>query len=402
MEEKKVRLERDALASALSVVERIVEPKDKALDPRYGVVLLDVDAAESRLSIVAQNGCQAAISKAQASSEKDFRVAVPGRLLIDYVKALPSGGSATLTPAGKGRKATSLKVESGGHSCVLPAHPSADGFDIPGMDEGDTCRVTVSGELFRSVVQASTAAARQVEASSALAGVHLSAGESALRVSGCDGEQVVIAYVDLSTERDGAANRTSATLPSAALKDLARHVVVGEDVEVMIGKSRAAIVCQAGEFYLQQLASKYPDLEGLIPTDLVAQAVVPNEVFRQSLKAMAVLTRQQYGINPMRIAVEDDAVILAYSGQRQGGKEALASGEVRIASAEQSGGSAYTVVDVGFLAAHAAAVPSGADLHVGVGGPLAPVALRSSFGDDAASARIAYAAMPMAVEEDAD
>ena len=403
MEEKKIRLERDALAGALSVVERIVQAKDKALDPRYGVVLLDVDAAGSRLSIVAQDGCQAAISKATASSESNVRVAVPGRLLIDYVKALPSGGSVTLSPAGQGAKITSLKVECGAHNCVIPVLPSGKEYDVPSMDEGDTSRVTVSGELFRSVVRAAAAVARQAKESTTLAGVHIVAGEAVVRLEGCDGIQVVVGYADLSSERDGLSDRTAATLPAAALAGLVRHVAVDEDVEVVIGERRAAIICQAGEFYLQMVVGDYPDIEKLIPKGSAASAVVPNEVFRQSLKAVAVLSRQQLGVNPMRVSVENDAVILDYKGPERSGVEALASGTARIAAeTELQAGGAHAVVDVGFITSHVAAVPSGADLRVELGGPGKPVTVRSSFGDDAAGARIAYAVAPMAAEGRAD
>ena len=399
MKEKKIRLERDDLARALSVVERIVEAKDKALDPRYGLLLLDVGAAESRLNIVAQNGCQAAISKTTASSESDVRVAVAGKLLIDYVKALPSGGSVTLTAGGKGRKVTSLKVHSGAHDCVIPAHPSEAAFDIPAMDEGETCRAVVPGGLFRSVVQAAASAAKQAEAASVLTGVHIVASESALRVQGCDSLQVVVAYVDLSDGRDGSADRTAATLPSAAVADLVRHVGSDEEVEVVIGERRVAVICEAGEFYLQQVVGRYPDVERLIPSGSNATAVVPNEAFRQSLKAVSVLSRQQRGTNPMRVTVEDSAIVLDYTGPEKGGVESLASGTARMAAETVlQNGSTHAVVDVGFITAHAAAVPSEVDLSVELGGPGSPIAIRTSFGNDAATARLAYVVAPMAAE----
>ena len=298
MKEKKIRLERDDLARALSVVERIVEAKDKALDPRYGLLLLDVGAAESRLSIVAQNGCQAAISKTTASSESDVRVAVPGKLVIDYVKALPSGGSVTLTAGGKGGKVTSLKVESGAHSCVFPTRTDVGVFDVPSMDEENTSRAVVPGDLFRSVVRAAASVARRTSQSGPLTGVHVVAGEDSLRFQGCDSLQVVVGYADLSDKRDGAADRTAATLPSEAVDDLARHVAADEDVEVVFGEKRVAITCRAGEFYLQQVVGNYPDVERLVPSGSTATAVVSNEAFRQSLKAVAVLSRQQQHDQP--------------------------------------------------------------------------------------------------------
>ena len=398
MKEKKIRLERDDLARALSVVERIVEAKDKALDPRYGVLLLDVAAAESRLNIVAQNGCQAAISKSTASSESDVRVAVPGKLVIDYVKALPSGGSVTLTAGGKGRKVTSLKVEGGAHSCVFPTRTDVGVFDVPSMDEENTCRAVVSGDLFRSLVRAAASVARRTEQPGPLTGVHVVAGETAMRFQSCDALQVVVGYADLSDKRDGDADRTAATLPSEAVADLVRHVADDEDVEVVIGERRVAITCRAGEFYLQQLVGKYPTVEYLIPSESAATAVVPNEMFRQSLKAVAVLAKQQRTPNPMRVTVENDAVVLDYTGPERSGAEALASGTARIeAETTLKNGSAHTVVDVRFITTHASMVPADADLSVEIGGPTGPVTLRSSFGSDSATARLSYAAAPLAI-----
>ena len=399
MKEKKIRLERDDLARALSVVERIVEAKDKALDPRYGLLLLDVGAAESRLNIVAQNGCQAAISKSTASSESDVRVAVPGKLVIDYVKALPSGGSVTLTAGGKGRKVTSLKVEGGAHSCVFPTRTDVGVFDVPSMDEENTCRAVVPGDLFRSVVRATASVARRTSQSGPLTGVHVVAGEDSLRFQGCDSLQVVVGYADLSDKRDGDADRTAATLPSEAVADLVRHVADDEDVEVVFGEKRVAIICRAGEFYLQQVVGKYPDVERLVPSGSVATAVVPNEAFRQSLKAVAVLSRQQRTTNPMRVTVEDGVIVLDYTGPERSGAEALASGAARMpAETKLQNGSTHAVVDVGFITAHAAAVPSEVDLSVELGGPGMPVAIRTSFGNDAATARLAYVVAPMAAE----
>ena len=146
MEEKKIRLERDALAGALSVVERIVQAKDKALDPRYEALLLEADASTSKLSIVARDAACVAIAKVGAEVVEDVRVAMPGRLLIDYVKALPAGGDVKLTTAsGPSGETSTLEVDSGTHKCAIPVLPSGEDYDIPAMDDGDTSRSTVPG-----------------------------------------------------------------------------------------------------------------------------------------------------------------------------------------------------------------------------------------------------------------
>ena len=407
MEEKKIRMDRDEFAGALKVVERIVQVREKALVARYSNVLLEADAGSSRLTVVASDDVQTAVARVNAGLDEDVRMVVPGRLLIDYVRALPSRGSIKLTPRDGDRKdgqIVSVEVECGEHRCTIPVVPTGeengDEYGVPAMDDEVVCRATVPGELFSSVVQVPASVARQADASTTLAGVHVVVGESAIRLDGCDGIQAVVAYADLSSERDGLSDKTDANLPAGALADLARHVTADEDVEVIIGASRAAIICRAGEFYLQQVAGDYPDVEKLIPKENAASAVVPNELFRQSLKAVAVLSRQQRGINPMRVTLEEDAVVLDYKGPERSGVEALASGTARIAAeTELPAGGTHAVVDVGFIASHAAAVPSGADLRVGLGGPANPITVRSSFGNDAASARLAYAVSPMAAAE---
>ena len=406
MEEKKIRLERDALAGALSVVERIVQAKDKALDPRYEALLLEADASTSKLSIVARDAACVAIAKVGAEVVEDVRVAMPGRLLIDYVKALPAGGDVKLTTAsGPSGETSTLEVDSGTHKCAIPVLPSGEDYDIPAMDDGDTSRSTVPGGLFRVAVQAAASVARCATAGSTLSGINFLAGESVIRLAGCVETQAVLAYVDMSAERDGTEARTDATLPEAPLSAIVRHVDADEDVEVIMGKNRAAVICRAGEFYLQKIVGSYPNAEHLIPPDEGAVwATVPNETFRQSLKAVAVLSRQTYGNNPVRLSVKDGAVVLDYRGSERGGAEGLASGTARIEAEtdESAAGGGQAVVHAGYLTAHAAVVPSEADLRVGVRGAGLPVTARSSFGDAGAGARITYVVMAMAPSEEVD
>ena len=101
----------------------------------------------------------------------------------------------------------------------------------------------------------------------------------------------------------------------------------------------------------------------------------------------------------MRVTVEDSAIVLDYTGPEKGGVESLASGTARMAAETVlQNGSTHAVVDVGFITAHAAAVPSEVDLSVELGGPGSPIAIRTSFGNDAATARLAYVVAPMAAE----
>ena len=408
MEEKNIRLERDALAGALSVVERIVQAKNKALDPRYGALLLEADASTSNLSIMARDAGCVAIAKVGAEAFDDVRVAVPGRLLIDYVKALPTGGAVKLTTAsGPSGETSTLEVDSGTHKCAIPALPSSEDYDydVPAMDDGDTSRSTVPGGLFRVAVQAAASVARCATAGTTLSGINFLAGESVIRLAGCVETQAVLAYVDMSAERDGTEARTVATLPEAPLSAIVRHIDADEDVQVIMGKNRAAVICRAGEFYLQKIVGSYPNAEHLIPPDEGAVwATVPNEMFRQSLKSVAVLSRQMEGYNPVRLSVEGGAVVLDYRGSERGGVEGLASGTARIEAEtdESAAGGGQAVVHGGYLTAHTAVVPSEADLRVGVRGAGLPVTARSSFGDAGAGARITYVVMAMAPSGEVD
>ena len=402
MQDRTIRLERDALMGALGVVERAVQVGDRA-DKTDGNVRLEADEETQRLTIVACEMAQTVVARSHAQVGAAVNLAVPGRLLIAYVRALPSGGDVELAPlTGGDDTVRSLEVECGAHNSVfpvLPVHSDEDGFDVPNMDEEENGRITATGGLFRTAVQAAVGVARQAKPGSALDSVHLMAGESVLRLAGCDSSQVVLVHVDLNSEWEGSESRTKASLPVAPLADMVRHVTVDEDVEIVLGERRVALRCGAGEFYIQMVVGNYPNVEGLIPSgEPEARAVVSNELFRSSVRAVSVLARQEKDWNPLRLSIEDGQIVLDYTGLWGGGFETLARGAARMAAETTfgaEGGNRRAIVDVGYVTSHAAVVPTDADLHVELRTAAGPMIVRSSFGDDRAGARITYAVMPI-------
>jgi DNA polymerase-3 subunit beta len=316
-----VRLDCDsgALAAALGVVARAL-PARTAL-PVLGTVLLE--AANDRLAMTGTNLELGLRLEIEADVAAEGAVAVPGRLLADFVAALQGERlHAELLLPGQRLllECESFRTEVNGMEAdEFPPGPSAEG----GL------RLALPASRLVEAISDTLAVASTDEARPVLTGLRLQIAGDRLVVSASDGYRLAVRSVPLGSP----APEVGLTVPARAMGEVARLFrQLDGDVELIVspqanqvffrGPSPRSTDCSgapghqrphrrisaAAEITSRVIDGSFPDLEQRVPRTWTTTATVDAGELNRRLRALAPFARD--GANVVRLEVTRRSLVL--------------------------------------------------------------------------------------------
>lgn len=275
-----VRIQREDLLKPLSVVANVVERRQ--LKPSLSHVLL---TATDTLTLVGTDldvELKAVVERAEI--RQAGAITVPGRKLLDIVRALPALATVDLR-LDEGRMV--IKAKNSRFTLVtLPASEFPAGEEAAmGAD------VLWPAAKLRRLLEKTHFCMAQQDARYFLNGLLMDVLADEVRMVATDGHRLALARY----EGVGATESRQAIVPRKAVTELIR-LCADADSEVSVGIGGNHVRAAVGGLQLlgKLIDGRFPDYEKVIPRGAGVRAVLERELLKESLHRVAILASEKY------------------------------------------------------------------------------------------------------------
>lgn len=277
-----ISLARDPLLNALGTIQRILPKKDEV--PILQNVLFDAGALT--ITGTDREMVATAVVEGQAGTATD-RITVPGHLLHDIVRKLPSGCTVDVkleSPKGP------LIVKSGRSRFSLPTLPAED---FPDFTVGEmTHHFTIDGRALAKLIGTCEFAMANEVARFFLNGIYLHLVEGRdgpmLRMVASDGLRLAQAEILAPSGTEG---MPGVILPRPFVAEMKRLAEAGGDIEIALSASKIRIGNGKGTTIVSKLVDHgYVDYQRAIPSDNDKTAVIDRAELEKALDRVLTVT----------------------------------------------------------------------------------------------------------------
>jgi DNA polymerase-3 subunit beta len=354
----KISVARDALFGQLQTVSRVASTRS-AIQALSGVQLVvEADRVELRATDM-EIGLRVPLT---ADIERPGNVVLPGRLLVDVVRALPGSSlSIELRPAEQ-----DVEIVSGAATFHIRTLRAEDFPPLP--DPSDENVVSVPAEAFVATVQRVARAASRDETRPVLTGILVSAGERELRMVATDSYRLSVKETALDKPLEGS---FEANVPARALQELARIAQSAGEDELRIAVRQNQVVFEVGRVVLSSrlIDGQFPNYRQLLPESYEHELTVAGAELTEVVRRISLLAQKNA---PLRLAFAPGE--LTVSAQTPDVGEARESLPVRFEGEPLEIG-----FNPDFLREGLESVESG-DITLGLISPLRPGLIRAADG----------------------
>lgn len=237
---------------------------------------LAVTATDLEVELVAE----ADMDRVDAPGE----ITVPGRKLLDIVKALPEGSELSLHLDGD-----RLVVRSGRSRFVLSTLSAAD---FPVVDDVESAlRLELEQGELRELLERTQFAMAQQDVRYYLNGLLLEAGSKVLRAVATDGHRLALAELPV---RDQKGRAHQVIVPRKGVQELQRLLGSEGTVQLQVGSNHIRVTIDDIRFTSKLIDGRFPDYERVIPKPKKNVLVADREVLKSALQRAAILSNEKY------------------------------------------------------------------------------------------------------------
>jgi DNA polymerase-3 subunit beta len=293
----KLSISRDALLAGLQVVGRAVSSR-ATLPALSGIKL---SAAGKTLTLQATD-MEVGISMdlEDVVVEAEGTVLLPGRLLGDVVRNLPTGQvEMALRP-----EPGDMELTAGGarfHLRTLPAE------DFPRFPELEDSAVALPAQPLADTVERVARAASRDEVRPILTGVLFHAEETTLTMVATDSYRLSVKHTELE---EALTEAVEANVPARALRELARLVAQQGPEQVTLSLARNQAVFRAGSVVLfsRLIEGQFPSWRQLIPESFEHEVRLPRDELLEVARRIGQLAQRNA---PLRFAFTEGELTVA-------------------------------------------------------------------------------------------
>ncbi|MGI8631234.1 MAG: DNA polymerase III subunit beta [Solirubrobacterales bacterium] len=230
----------------------------------------------------------------EARVDNGEQILVPGRLLLDVVRALPSG-EVTLETGPDGRE---LEIAAGSAQFRLRTL-SAD--DFPRLPDPAADPILLPAAEFVDTIDRVARAASRDEARPILTGIHVISEGTSLTMVATDSYRLAVKTTELDSEPAGS---LEATIPARALRELSRLVGQEGADEVRVSMLGNQVVFEAGGCLLSSrlIEGQFPNYRQLLPENYEHELRLPREELVEVVRRISLLAQKNA---PLRLALSE-------------------------------------------------------------------------------------------------
>ena len=306
----KFQVERDAMADAVTWASRTLP--SKSTQPL--LTGLHLVAEKSNLVLSGSDADVSGQANVDTDVEQPGTALVPGRLLADITKSLPS---AKIQFALNGNR---VDITCGRSSFTIPTMPVAEYPPLPVMPEVSG---TISGdELAAAIAQVAVAASRD-ETLPAFTGIKFDVEGSVITMAATD--RYRLAVRELSWNPVSTSISTHTLIPARFLHEATKALATSKSVALAFAASNEGLFGIAGngrQTTSRILAADFPPYRTLLPTESTSIAQVKTSELIDSVKRVALVLDREA---PIKITFKENEAIVFGGG---GSGELAAAQEV--------------------------------------------------------------------------
>src|SRR5687767_6020399 len=284
----KFTISRDKFLQQLGIAVRGVSTRS-AIQTLSGVLLRAGDGAVELQATDMELGVRV---KVEAAPERDGSVVVPGRLLLDVVRALPKD------EVSLEHRTTEQDVEvvSGPAKFHLRTLPLDDFPKLPEPGGGEVVRVP-AGAFIETISRVARSASRD-ETRPHLTGVLVSASERDLRMVATDSYRLSVKETTLESPLEGS---IEANVPARTLQELARIAASEGAEEIAITSLEHQVIFAAGDVVLSSrlVEGRFPNYKQLLPETFEHELRMNGAELAEVVRRISLLAQKNA---PLRLA----------------------------------------------------------------------------------------------------
>jgi DNA polymerase III subunit beta len=279
-----------------------------------------LSAKDNRLSVTGTDLEVELVSEATLTVSAPGEVTVPGRKLLDILRAIPEGTNVTLTTEGE-----RIVVRAGRSRFTLSTLPAAE---FPLVEDIQAMQVLkLPQKAFRTLIDKTHFSMAQQDVRYYLNGLMLESEGGRVRAVATDGHRLAMCEAALNERVTG---KQQVIVPRKGVLELHRMLGDGEgEVEFSLGTNH--VRCQIGDirFTSKLIDGKFPEYSRVIPANANRIIDADRETLRQSLHRTAILSNEKYrgirlSIKPNQLTLQahnpeqeeaEDQIEVVYAGE---------------------------------------------------------------------------------------
>ena len=290
----KFSAERESILAPLQAVIGVVERRQTM--PILANVL--ITGRGEQLSITATDLEVELVAKANVTLEQAGEITLPGRKLLDIVKALPDKAKVTISV--EGERAT---VRSGKSRFTLATLPASD---FPTVEDIRAQKaVMISQSALRRLLDKTHFSMAQQDVRYYLNGMLLEADGKTLRTVATDGHR--LSYCEATLEHE-AGSAQQVIVPRKGVLELQRLLAGEGNVELAIGTNHVRAQIGDIRFTSKLIDGRFPEYSRVIPSNPTKKVSADRDVLRSALQRAAILSNEKY--RGIRLAVRPGVLLL--------------------------------------------------------------------------------------------
>jgi len=299
---------RSSLLSALQAVTGVVEKRQTM--PVLANVLLIVK--ENVLSITGTDLEVELSSNTSVDGKEDGEITVPGRKLLDIVKALPEGAEVSVVL--EGDRALVRSGKSRFSLSTLPASdfPSTENIDLKQI-------VKVDQKELRRLLEKTQFSMAQQDVRYYLNGLLFELSDQQMRLVATDGHRLALAETKVSSNVSAP---LQVILPRKGVQELQRIFTSQGEVELAIGTNHMRVSVEGVRFTSKLIDGRFPDYSRVIPVDPTKIIESNPLAVRSALQRAAILSNEKY--RGIRLTLKNNALVMqAHNPEQEEAEEEL-------------------------------------------------------------------------------
>lgn len=300
----RIRAERDDLADLFSRANRAIGSRT-ALPVLQGLLC---EASGSTVRVIGTDLEMTVVTTGSVEVLEAGRAVIPGRLLAEAVRKMPSG--VVTVGAGEG----DVEIVGRGPRFHL-RQLSLD--DFPQVDDGPVDGTEVDGEALAAAISQVAIAASGDAARPILTGVLFESSEEGLRLVATDSYRLAL------RDLPGVGIAGSGLIPARGLRELPRTVGAAK-VTVAVREREAVFSSERGTLRLRLIEGSFPKYRSLLPDSYPNQVVVEREALLEALGRVALVAEDHI---PVRLKIAEGGMEVTVTRQDVGGESEHISGE---------------------------------------------------------------------------
>jgi len=290
----KFSAEREAILSPLQAVIGVVERRQTM--PILANVL--VSGRDDQLSLTATDLEVELVARTQVNLQQAGEITLPGRKLLDIIRALPD--KATITISVEGERAT---VRSGKSRFTLTTLPASDFPTVEDIRAQQTLKV--EQPMLRRLLDKTHFSMAQQDVRYYLNGMLLEIAGNVLRTVATDGHRLAFCETTLETP---ASSGQQVIVPRKGVLELQRLLSGEGTVEVQVGTNHVRVQIGDIRFTSKLIDGRFPEYGRVIPNDPPKQVKADRDTLRAALQRAAILSNEKY--RGIRLALKTNTLVL--------------------------------------------------------------------------------------------